>query len=163
MEAEKQIIINIARQWLELRCGSEVLLACAVSTARNGLGEQLGSECTPRGMHVIDEKIGAGCASGTVFVSRQPTGERYSPGLRAQFPERDWIITRILWLRGLEDGVNCGGELDSKARYIYIHGAPEDVPMGEPGSRGCVRMRSADVMTLFDLVEVGTPVLIEES
>ncbi|MGQ0659080.1 MAG: L,D-transpeptidase family protein [Chromatiales bacterium] len=162
-DARTRVTVSIPRQWLELRRGAEVLLCCAVSTARNGAGERQDSECTPRGLHEIDVKIGDGCVVNTVFVGRQSIGEVYSPALRSRFPERDWIITRILWLRGLEPGVNCGGGVDSKSRCIYIHGAPDDVPMGEPGSRGCIRMRNADVLTLFDLVEVGTPVLIEES
>lgn len=160
-EAQTRINVSIPRQWLELRRGEEVLLSCAVSTARKGAGERQDSECTPRGLHAIEAKIGAECAPGTVFVGREPTGEIYSPVLRRRFPERDWIITRILWLRGLEEGINCGGEVDSKSRCIYIHGTPEDVPMGVTGSRGCIRMRNADVLTLFDLVEVGTPVDIE--
>jgi hypothetical protein len=161
--AERTVIIDIARQWLELRAGDDVLLACAVSTARNGAGELAGSECTPRGTHAIDAKIGAGSPPNAVFVGRHPTGEVTTAALRAQHPGRDWIVTRILWLRGMELGRNCGGEVDSRSRHIYIHGAPEDAAMGVPGSRGCVRMRNADVMTLFDLVEEGTPVRITES
>ena len=158
----KKIFINIARQRLELCAGDEVLFACAVSTASNGTGEVSGSECTPRGAHRIEAKIGAGCAPNTVFVAREPTGEICTPALRAGNPDRDWIVTRILWLRGTEEGRNAGGERDTYARYIYLHGAPDGVAMGVPGSRGCVRMRNADVMTLFDLVDVGTPVHIDE-
>jgi L,D-transpeptidase YbiS len=163
MQSTPHIRINLARQRLELRAGDEVLLSCAVSTARNGAGERNGSECTPRGVHVIDAKIGGDCAPDTVFVARVPTGERCTPALRAAHPGRDWIITRILWLRGTEPGRNCGGDVDTRARYIYLHGAPEGVPMGAPGSRGCVRMRNADIMTLFERVAVGTPVQIVES
>lgn len=159
---ETHIHVSIARQRLWLRRGAEVLLECPVSTARNGPGERQGSECTPRGWHVIDEKIGEGCAPDTVFVGRRPSGELYAPALRARHPGRDWIITRILWLKGAEPGRNAGGDLDSKDRYIYLHGAPDDVPMGVPGSRGCVRLRNGDVMTLFDLVGSGTRVLIAE-
>jgi lipoprotein-anchoring transpeptidase ErfK/SrfK len=123
----------------------------------------MGSECTPRGMHVIEEKIGTGCAPNTVFVGRRPNGEVCTPALRAMHPGRDWIVTRILWLGGLEHGRNRGGNVDTRARYIYLHGTPEHTRMGVPGSHGCVRLRNADVMTLFDLVSVGTLVRIDEA
>jgi hypothetical protein len=157
------VVINLARQHLELRAGGDVVLACAVSTASNGPGEVMGSECTPRGMHVIEEKIGTGCAPNTVFVGRRPNGEVCTPALRAMHPGRDWIVTRILWLGGLEHGRNRGGNVDTRARYIYLHGTPEHTRMGVPGSHGCVRLRNADVMTLFDLVSVGTLVRIDEA
>lgn len=154
------IEIDLGAQRLRLRDGERVLLDCPVSTAVNGPGERAGSECTPRGEHVVAEKIGDGCAPGTVFVGRRPTGELWSPALAAAAPERDFILTRILWLDGCEPGRNRGGEVDTRARYIYIHGAPDDAEMGVPGSRGCIRMRNADVIRLFDLVEAGTRVLI---
>ncbi len=111
---------------------------------------------------MIYAKIGAHCPADTVFVGRRPTGEIYTPELRAQFPGRDWILTRIVWLAGKEPGKNAGGNVDSWERYIYIHGAPDDVPMGMPGSRGCIRMRNADIIQLFDLIEVGMRVVIVE-
>lgn len=156
------IEISLANQRLRLKHGATVLMECLVSTSRNGPGELRGSFCTPRGEHVICEKIGEDCPLDTVFVGRRPTGELYIPELRTRFPGRDWILTRILWLAGVEDGRNRGGHVDSRERYIYIHGAPEDAPMGAPGSRGCVRMRNADILRLFDLVEVGTRVVILE-
>ena len=162
MSPDPDVEISIAAQRLWLRRGGEVLMDCAVSTARNGPGERMDSECTPRGAHVVCEKIGADCAPGTVFVGRSPTGEVYSPALRSRYPQRDWILTRILWLGGIEPGRNAGGEVDSRSRYIYIHGAPDDATMGTPGSRGCVRMRNADIVELFDAVKVGTRVLIRE-
>ncbi|MGH8615159.1 MAG: L,D-transpeptidase family protein [Gammaproteobacteria bacterium] len=160
--ALRRIEISIAEQKLSLLEGDEVLAQYSVSTAANGPGEIQDSECTPRGHHVIHKKIGAACPFNTVFVSRQPTGEIYTPALCAQFPERDWIVTRILWLCGTEPGRNLGGNVDSMSRYIYIHGAPEDVPMGRPGSRGCIRLRNHDVVELFDRVAVGTLVIIGE-
>src|SRR5690606_25712029 len=105
---------------------------------------------------------GEGSQPGTVFVGRRPTGEVWSPELRHRHPGRDWILTRILWLAGTEPGVNQGGDVDTYRRYIYIHGAPDDVHMGEPGSAGCIRMRNADVMELFDRVGAGTEVVISE-
>ncbi len=156
------IEIDLGAQSLTLLCAGETLAVYPVSTGKNGAGESQDSECTPRGRHAIAEKIGQGCASNTVFVARRPTGEMYAPALRARYPGRDWILTRILWLTGLEPGRNQGGDVDTRSRYIYIHGAPDDVPMGVPGSRGCVRMRNADIVALFDAVRIGTEVLIRE-
>jgi len=156
-----QIKIDVARQILSLfDDAGQALREYAVSTAANGVGETNGSYCTPRGQHIIRAKIGAGQAENTVFVRRRPTGEIYTPELGAQFPERDWILTRILWLSGCERGFNRLGEVDSMRRFIYIHGSPDEVAMGVPGSHGCVRMRNADVIDLFDRVQPGMPVEI---
>ena len=132
----------------------------SVSTAANGVGYEKNSGCTPLGQHIIRAKIGAGAQPNTVFVGRRATGEIYAPELKAEFPDRDWILTRILWLSGCELGVNRLGNVDTMQRYIYIHGSPDSVAMGEIGSHGCVRMRNADVIELFEFVEAGTPVLI---
>ena len=131
-----------------------------VSTARNGPGETLGSGCTPRGWHQVRARIGAGAPLNTVFLRRRPTGEIYSEALAREFPGRDWILTRILWLSGLEPGRNRLGDVDTFRRFIYIHGTPDSVPMGVPGSRGCVRMRNRDLLEVFDAVSPGTRVLI---
>ncbi|MDZ7735411.1 MAG: L,D-transpeptidase [Gammaproteobacteria bacterium] len=162
MPEKKRIEISIAEQCLELFDGERCLSRYSISTGRNGPGEQQDSFCTPRGRHAVAEKIGAGCAENTVFVGRQPTGEMYTPELRQDSPDRDWILTRILWLEGTEEGKNRGGDVDSRNRYIYIHGSPDDVTMGKSGSHGCIRMRNSDVIELFDQVEVGVPVLIRE-
>lgn len=158
-----RIDISIPEQRLTLRRGEAVIRQYSVSTARNGPGEKDGSLCTPRGEHIVAEKIGAGCEPNTVFVGRRPTGELYRPELRERHPDRDWILTRILRLAGAEEGFNRGGDVDSWSRYIYIHGAPDDAAMGVPGSHGCIRMRNADVMELFELIEAGTPVTIREA
>ncbi|HXF65537.1 MAG TPA: L,D-transpeptidase [Burkholderiales bacterium] len=134
----------------------------AVSTSRKGAGEQNGSYCTPRGRHVIRAKIGAGQPLNAVFVERRPTGEIYSAELAARHPGRDWILTRILWLSGCEPGFNRLGSVDTMRRYIYIHGSPDTVEMGKPGSIGCIRMRNQDIVELFDLVAPGTVVDIVE-
>lgn len=134
----------------------------SVSTAKNGAGEEKGSYRTPRGRHVIRACIGAGAPLGAAFRGRRPTGEVWSPELAAASPGRDWILTRILWLSGLEPGWNRLGKVDSMQRYIYIHGTPDTEPMGVPLSIGCVRMRNRDVAELFDLVPAGTPVEIRE-
>ena len=131
-----------------------------ISTAKNGVGAIKNSECTPLGQHVIRAKIGAGCAANSVFVGRRPTGEIYHKEMRAQFPGRDWILTRILWLSGKEPGVNRIGNVDTMSRYIYIHGTPDDDRMGIPSSRGCVKMRNTDIVKLYDRIPVGTSVEI---
>ena len=107
-------------------------------------------------------KIGEGLAANTVFVARRPTGELYTPQLGEQFPGRDWILTRILWLSGREPGRNRLGSVDTMRRYVYIHGSPDSAAMGAPGSHGCIRMRNADIVDLFDRVPVYTPVEITE-
>ncbi len=133
-----------------------------VSTAANGSGERRNSECTPRGRHVVRARIGAGCPVNTVFRGRRPTGEIYTPELRRRYPDRDWILTRILWLSGLEPGKNRLGDVDTMRRYIYIHGAPDEDRMGRPSSHGCVKMCNADILALFDLIPVGTEVRIHD-
>ena len=153
--------ISITDQTLNIIDLGKICKSYRVSTAKNGAGERRGSEQTPRGHHMIRAKIGAQCPLNTVFIARRPTGEIYQTGMREDFPNRDWILTRILWLRGMEVGKNRLGQVDTMQRYIYIHGTPDDVPMGVPGSRGCVRMRNADLIELFDQVIVGTPVNIE--
>ncbi len=157
-----RIEISIGEQTLTLFNGPDTVKTWPISTAKNGPGEYMDSECTPRGRHVIAEKIGEMFAPNTVLVGRQPTGEIYHPDLRRQHSDRDWILTRILWLKGMEPGINQGGDRDSYHRFIYIHGCPDDVDIGTPGSRGCIRMHNADVIELFDQVEEGTEVLILE-
>lgn len=153
------IRIHIPSQRLELRDDAGTLIRrYLVSTARNGPGERRGSHCTPRGRHVIRARIGAGQPANAIFVGRRPTGEVWSPALAERHPGRDWILSRILWLCGREPGVNRFGEVDTMARYIYIHGCPDTAPMGVPLSIGCVRMRNRDVMELFELVPAGTSV-----
>ena len=154
------IEVSIGEQRLRLRQTDRVLFEAPASTARNGPGEIAGSECTPRGWHVIRAKIGAGCPVNTVFVGRRPTGELYAPALREQFPQRDWILTRILWLSGLEVGKNRLGKVDTMRRYVYIHGCPDEDDLRVPGSHGCVKLRNGDIIALFDRVTVGTRVLI---
>lgn len=158
-----KISICIATQTLELSDDSgDVLRRYAVSTAAKGAGEMSGSFCTPRGKHVIRARIGAGCPENAVFVARRPTGEIYTPELGAQFPQRDWILTRILWLSGCEVGFNRLGKSDTMRRYIYIHGTPDSEPVGQALSHGCIRMHNVDLLELFELVPVGTAVEITE-
>lgn len=156
------IRISLAEQTLELWRDGKRQQRYLVSTGANGAGEYNGSGCTPRGWHEIHSKIGANAEPGTVFVAREPTGEIYTDAL-AQQAERDWILTRILWLSGLEPGRNLGGQVDTLSRYIYVHGCPDNISLGEPGSHGCVRMRNADITQLFDRVERGVRVWIQEA
>lgn len=155
-----EIVISIARQELELK--SNGIKRFVISSAERGLGEAFGSYQTPCGKHVIRAKIGAGLPIDSVFVGRRPTGEIYTPELGQVHPERDWILSRILWLSGREPGRNRLGNVDTMRRYIYIHGSPDEGKFGVARSHGCIRMRNADIVELFDLVEVGTPVLIQK-
>lgn len=153
MSSDARLVIDAARQIAELWRGGAVAWAAPVSTSRHGLGEEEGSHRTPRGAHRVAEKIGAGAAPGTRFVSRRPTGEVWTPDLPPT--EDDWVLTRIVWLDGAEPR-----NANSKARYIYLHGTNREDRIGTPASIGCVRFRNADIAALFDLVDVGTPVEI---
>ena len=136
----------------------EPLARYHVSTAAKGAGELRGSHCTPRGQHIVRAKIGAGLPLNTVFVGRRPTGEIWTPELAASHPNRDWILTRILWLSGCDVGFNRLGDVDTMRRYIYIHGTPDTLEVGKPGSIGCIRMRNRDLVELFDRAPLGTRV-----
>ena len=157
---DQRLLVDIASQTLTLCESGRPLVSYGVSTARHGVGEQQGSGCTPRGLHRVRIRIGEGCPIGTVFQGRRPTGEIYDDALAAAHPERDWILTRILWLTGCESGCNRGGGVDTLRRFIYIHGCPDSEPMGEPRSHGCIRMRNRDLIELFDQIPVGMPVEI---
>lgn len=164
---DRQLVINIAEQTLTLYQQNNKVITYMVSTAKNGIGSQENSGCTPLGQHIIAEKIGGDSPINAVFIGRVPTGETYNTTLGALYPERDWILSRILWLSGLEDGVNKAnndqGVCDTYQRYIYIHGTPDSEPMGLPLSHGCVRMRNKDIIELFEQVEEGTTVTIVDA
>ncbi|MFN3919721.1 MAG: L,D-transpeptidase family protein [Methylohalobius sp.] len=154
--------INMPEQQLYLIDNGIISGVYPVSTARKGPGEILGSGCTPRGWHIIRAKIGHGLPAGAVLVGRRPTGEIYEAELALRYPDRDWILSRILWLSGLEMGFNRLGEVDTFRRFIYIHGSPDHLIDGKPGSCGCIRMRNADIIELFDKVIAGTRVYISD-
>lgn len=141
---------------------SKLIKRYPVSTSIHGAGERNGSFCTPRGKHIVRAKIGAGQPQNAVFVERRPTGELYTNELAEKFPGRDWILTRILWLSGCEIGFNRLGDVDTMRRFIYIHGSPDNVAMGKPGSIGCIRMHNKDLLDLFERVEVGDEVFIAD-
>jgi tRNA(adenine34) deaminase len=154
------IRINLADQCIVLYKNNNITNRYPISSAANGPGEQFGSHCTPRGKHVIRAMIGRDMPLNSVFVRRRPTGEIYSDELAAAQPDRDWILTRILWLSGCEPGFNRLGAVDTMRRYIYIHGTADEASIGSPCSHGCIRMRNQDIAELFDLVQAGTAVEI---
>ena len=158
--SELHLRVSTAEQRLTLCSGDRIERIYSVSTSRFGMGERRGSYKTPRGRHVIRAKIGTGQPLGAVLVARRPTGEIYSESLARTFPERDWVLTRILWLSGTEIGRNRLGDVDTMRRYVYIHGAPDTAEMGTPESMGCIRMCNSDVVELFDAVSPGTIVMI---
>ncbi len=161
-EVQNYLDICIASQQLTVYADGNRARSYPVSTAKNGAGELMGSECTPTGWHRIRAKIGAGEPLNAVFIGRRVTGEIYSPELGKQYPQRDWILTRILWLGGLEPGKNRYGKVDTTWRYIYIHGCPDELMTGKPDSHGCIRMHSADALDLFNRVDAGLKVYIHE-
>ena len=157
-----EIKINISSQQLQLFELNNLVFETSISSAKNGVGELNGSECTPRGEHIIRAKIGSNSPENTIFVGRRETNEIYTPELRQQNPHRDWILTRIMWLSGLEMNKNRLGSVDTMRRYIYIHGCPDEDLMGIPSSHGCIKMHNNDVIELFNVVETGTLVTIKE-
>ncbi|MDX2346125.1 MAG: L,D-transpeptidase [Legionella sp.] len=158
---KQDIMISVNSQILQCFEDNDLLQTYTISTAKNGVGEKLNSECTPRGKHAVHQIIGCDHAENSVFIAREWTGEIYTDALAQKHPERDWILTRIVWLKGLEPGFNQGGAVDTQGRFIYIHGTPDSTPLGVPGSHGCIRMRNQDLIALADWVTVGTPILIE--
>lgn len=155
-----EITISIERQQLILYQKDKPSLRFSVSTALNGTGQVDGSYSTPLGRHLIRAKFGGGTIANTVFSGRSPTGEVYSAEYAKTQPNRDWILTRILWLTGMQPGKNRFGTCDTMQRFIYIHGCPDQVPIGTPLSHGCIRMRNPDIVMLYDLVPVYTRVTI---
>ncbi|VAW93549.1 Glutamate synthase [NADPH] large chain [hydrothermal vent metagenome] len=162
INSESKINIDVATQKLQLNNSNGVVFEATIATAKNGVGELYGSECTPRGQHIIRAKIGIGEPENTVFIARRSTGEIYSKVLKQQYPQRDWILTRVMWLSGLDINKNRLGKVDTMRRYIYIHGCPDEDILGTPSSHGCIKMHNKDVITLFDMVNVGTLVIIED-
>ena len=158
---EPFIYISSKKQQLDFYLNDKIVKSYIISTGKNGMGELLGSECTPRGWHSIYSKIGLDAPLNSVFVGRVWTGEIYSERLATENPGRDWILTRVLQLDGLEPGRNQGGEVDSLRRTIYIHGTPDTTKLGVPGSKGCIRMKNNDIIELTSLIQIGTRIYIE--
>ncbi|PJD95444.1 MAG: L,D-transpeptidase [Legionella sp.] len=155
------IIVSVSEQKMICYEQDKVVNTYLISTGKNGVGELIHSECTPRGWHKVHAIIGLENEKNSVFVARQWTGELYSEALSTQHPNRDWILTRILQLDGLEPGRNKGGDVDSLNRYIYIHGTPDTTPLGIPGSRGCIRMNNSDIIVLAQWATTDTLVCIQ--
>lgn len=150
------ITVHIESQKLLLHEDDGNIREYSVSTASKGIGQQEGSWQTPLGQHKIRAKIGGEYPLHAVFESRRFTGEIYTPELPEKYPGRtDWILSRILWLSGMEPGYNRLGNVDTMRRYIYIHGSPDTAEMGKPGSRGCIRMHGKDIIDLYDRIEPG--------
>ncbi|MGE8541640.1 cell wall-recycling L,D-carboxypeptidase ElsL [Acinetobacter sp. ANC 3813] len=156
---QADITIDLKHQTLSLNKLNKFYV---ISTGKNGIGEAENSGKTPRGWHTVAEKFGQDLPLNSVFIARQPTGEIYSAQFAAEHPDRDWILSRILWLRGLEQGFNLGDGCDTYNRYIYIHGTPESEQMGIPLSHGCIRMRNEEIAELFELIPEGALVNIVE-
>ena len=157
------IKINIAEQQLSLLDeDGNMIHQYPVSTSKKGSGNQNGSEQTPLGMHRIKNKLGGAMPVNEVFIGRVPHGSLEECIERELDLPDDVIMSRIMWLEGMEPGRNQGGYVDTYERYIYIHGTNHEDTIGMPNSIGCIRMRNNDVVDLFRLVEVGSEVLIEE-
>ena len=155
--------VDITRQQIHLLREDTLLQGWPVSTAARGSGQQNGSLQTPLGMHRIAEKIGEGAVAGSIFRARRPTGEMARILTAAESADADLITTRILWLDGLQPGFNQGGNVDTRQRYIYIHGTAEEGRIGQPVSHGCIRMKNNDIIELFAQIAVDTRVYIAES
>lgn len=152
--------VDLNRQQISLKKDDEVLFSAPISSGKNGVGERQNSGQTPRGWHVARAMIGQSLPCHSVLVARRPTGEIYHEELAKQYPNRDWILSRIIWLSGLEPGKNRGGDVDTMRRFIYIHGAPDELMINPPQSHGCIRMYNQDIITLFNLMGPGTRVYI---
>lgn len=148
--SEPTICVSVPQQRLDLVTGDQVVVSYPISTSRFGLGVEAGSMKTPLGTFRVAEKIGADAPPGTIFRGRVPLGpdDPLPPG-------EDLILTRILWLDGLEDH-----NANTRERFIYIHGTNQEADIGRPASHGCIRMKSADIVDLFDRVLPGTKVVI---
>lgn len=157
----KLISISIVNQEMSCFEQDRCINIYPVSTGKNGVGELKNSECTPRGWHKVHAVIGNEQQVNSIFVGRQWTGEIYSDEFALSNPNRDWILTRIIQLDGLEPGRNQGGDVDTLQRYIYIHGTPDSTTLGKPGSRGCVRMKNSAIIELAQWLDQDTLVYIE--
>ncbi len=157
---ERLLIVRIDTATLQFHRRGELLKTYVVSTGKRPPSNIKNSLGTPRGLHEIAERIGTGQPPGTVFKSRVATGHHFSELSEAE-NARQLITTRILWLRGLEPGINRGGNVDTYERYIYIHGTNHESRIGEPMSAGCIEMLNLDVISLFEEVRVGDQVWIE--
>ncbi|MSQ80436.1 MAG: L,D-transpeptidase [Candidatus Methylopumilus sp.] len=158
------IKISILEQKLFLyRDDNTLKSSFIVSTAEKGAGQNKGSFCTPLGQHIVRAKIGKDLPIYSQFVGRRPAGKIWNPSMSGLSSKEDWILTRILWLSGLEVGFNRLGDQDTMQRFIYIHGTDDKIHLGKPTSHGCIRMDNQDIIELFDQIHIGDQVLISET
>ena len=158
------IKISISEQKLFLyRDDASLEKSFIVSSALKGTGQNKNSFCTPLGRHKVRAKIGENMPIYSQFVGRRPTGKIWNPSMSLSNPKEDWILTRIIWLSGLEVGFNRLGNQDTMQRFIYIHGTDEEINLGKPTSHGCIRMNNRDVIELFKQIQIGDQVLISDS
>lgn len=160
LDSDPLILISAKTQKLYLVQNQKVQKTYSISTSAKGIGAKAGSDQTPPGIHVIDQKFGAGAPLGTIFQGRVNQGKVAEIITEPKDVPEDYVTSRILWLKGLEPGINSGPGVDSKKRYIYIHGTQEEGLIGQPASHGCIRMYNRDVIELFDLVDTGCFVVI---
>jgi lipoprotein-anchoring transpeptidase ErfK/SrfK len=158
---QRLLWVDIAGQRLYVVDNGRITQSYAVSTALKGPGCDQDSYQTPTGLHRISDKIGDDAATGTVFEGREPTGELAEVEQTDHDTGKDQITSRILWLSGMQPGINQGEGVDTYQRYIYIHGTNEEGRIGQAVSHGCIRMKNADVIALFQQVETDTPVIVE--
>jgi hypothetical protein len=158
--ADRVLLVSIRGSTLQFRRKKAVVKSYVISTSKKPPSNVMNSLGTPRGLHEIAERIGAGQPAGSVFKSGVPTGRHYSEIPPEESERSNLITSRILWLRGLEPGVNQGGDIDSHRRYIYIHGTQREDRIGRPSSAGCVLMRNLDIIELYDEVRAGDLVWI---
>lgn len=156
------VIVSVSTQTLEFYQDGELQLSFPISTALAGIGSKVSSFKTPLGWHYVRSRFGDDAPSGTIFIARGNTGKIADIETRPQPTDKDYVTTRILWLNGLEEGLNLGEGIDSYARYIYIHGTHEEGLIGQPASRGCIRMKNTDVIQLYELMPERALVLIQE-
>ena len=155
--------ISVKEQKLHVyRDDNERVKSFVISTALKGVGQNKGSFCTPLGQHIVRAKVGDGAPIFSEFVARRLTGKIWRPTISVSDSKEDWILTRILWLSGLEVGFNRLGNQDTMQRFIYIHGTNDLDNLGKPSSHGCIRMDNYDIIDLFDQIKVGDHVLISE-
>jgi len=162
MAKKHRLLVNIKQQQLFYYGDEKLLKQYPISSSEKGVGNLQDSYQTPLGLHQIKEKIGDGCEIYEVFIGRQPQGNFFElQNSDIELPD-DIISSRILWLDGLEAGINQGGDVDTYQRYIYIHGTMDEDKIGQPVSHGCIRMLNKDIVELYSQLEIGCEVLIEE-
>tara|TARA_R110002049_G_scaffold122342_3_gene277179 strand:- start:3095 stop:3703 length:609 start_codon:yes stop_codon:yes gene_type:complete len=159
-EFNEYVFISIKRQKLFHIKNQSIAAEYAISSAKKGVGQEMYSEKTPEGLHIVKEKIGDQLPIGAILRERVFNGQISTIYLDSTDIYDDDVTTRIIWLGGMEEGINKGGNVDTYKRYIYIHGTPEEGLIGQPASHGCIRMLNTDIIALYNSIDLNTPVLI---